>query len=86
MFRVVEESDREEFIVLTESGMGYPLGRRFPGRRFYFPFAEPLCPDMKVVTLEKVERSLRDMEPRITVPEETRVRALRAVERMLAIG
>ena len=86
MFRVVEESDREEFIVLTESGMGYPLSKRFPGRRFHFPSPGPLCPDMKAITLEKVERSLREMEPRITVPEETRVRALRAVERMLSIG
>lgn len=86
MFRVVEESEREEFIILTESGMGYPLGRRFPGRRFYFPSSGPLCPDMKLITLEKVERSLREMEPRITVPEETRLRALRAVERMLSIG
>ncbi len=86
MFRVVEDSGREEFIVLTESGMGYPLGKRFPDRRFHFPSPEPLCPDMKVVTLEKVERSLREMEPRITVPEETRLRALRAVERMLAVG
>ncbi|WP_287153455.1 quinolinate synthase NadA [Candidatus Solincola tengchongensis] len=86
MFRVVEESDREEFIILTESGLGYPLGKRFPERRFHFPSPEPLCPDMKMITLEKVERSLRDMEPRVTVPEEIRVRALRAVERMLAVG
>ncbi len=86
MFRVVEESGAREVIVLTEAGMGYPLGKRFPGVRFIFPVAEPLCPDMKLITLEKVERTLRELEPRVTVPENIRLGALLAVERMLAIG
>jgi quinolinate synthase len=86
MFRVVEESGADEVIVLTEAGMGHPLGKRFPGRKFIFPLDEPLCPNMKLITLEKVERSLRDLEPRVTVPEDIRTRALLAVERMLEIG
>ncbi len=86
MFRVVKDHPGEEFIILTEAGMGHPLRKRFPGRRFHFPIQEPLCPDMKLITLEKVERSLAEMQPRVTVPEDVRERALRAVERMLSIG
>ncbi len=86
MFRVVEDSGAREVIVLTEAGMGYPLARRFPEVRFIFPVAEPLCPDMKLITLEKVEAALRGLEPEVTVPEEVRRGALLAVERMLAIG
>jgi quinolinate synthase len=86
MFKVIAEAGSDEIIVLTEAGMGYPLGKKFPATRLFFPQEEPLCPDMKLITLEKVERSLRDLEPRITVPEDIRLNALLAVERMLEIG
>ncbi len=86
MFGVVERTDRTEYIILTEAGMGYPLQKRFPEKTFLFPSPEPLCEDMKRITLEKVERALRTLEPRVTVPEDVRRRALRAVERMLEIG
>lgn len=86
MFRVVEESAADEFIVLTEEGIGHPLGKRFPHKRFFFPLHTPLCANMKLITLEKVERSLRTLRPRVTVPEQVRLNALLAVERMLEIG
>lgn len=86
MFQAVERLGGDEFIILTEAGMGYPLRKRFPGRSFHFPSEEPLCPNMKLITLEKVERSLMEMRPRVTVPEEIRKRALLAVERMLSLG
>lgn len=86
MFKVVEEAGVDEVIVLTEAGMGHPLSKRFPDTRFFFPSEEPLCPDMKLMTLEKVEMSLRGLTPRITVPEDIRLNALLAVERMLEIG
>lgn len=86
MFKVIEEASSREIIVLTEAGMGYPLGKRFPDRELFFPSEEPLCPDMKLTTLEKVEKSLRELEPRVTVPEDIRLNALLAVERMLEIG
>jgi quinolinate synthase len=41
---------------------------------------------MKKTTLDDVVRALETLEPRITVPEEIRVRALSAVERMLAVS
>ncbi|MCG2795055.1 MAG: quinolinate synthase NadA [Actinomycetia bacterium] len=74
-----------EFIVATESGMLYPLGKAVPDKSFYTPAAEPLCPSMKLTTLSKVLWALQTLEPRITLPEEIRVRARRAVERMLAL-
>jgi quinolinate synthase len=40
---------------------------------------------MKRITLEKVLWALQELEHKITVPEDIRVRALNAVERMLAI-
>jgi quinolinate synthase len=78
-------SPAREFIVATESGMLYPLGKEVPDKSFYHPGPEPLCPTMKLTTLSRVLWALQTMEPRITLPEEIRVRALGAVERMLAL-
>ncbi len=77
-------SPADEFILATEAGMIHPLSRAVPGKRFYPPSREPLCPNMKLTTLTKVLRALETLAPRVRVPEEIRVRALRAVERMLA--
>ena len=44
-----------------------------------------VCPNMKRITLEKVLWSLQDMKHKIIVPEDIRIRALSAVQRMLAI-
>jgi len=40
---------------------------------------------MKLVSLEDIQASLRSMEPVVKVPEEIRVPAKRALDRMLAI-
>lgn len=80
------QSNAVEFIVATESGMLYPLGKAAPGNSFYSPDVEPLCPTMKLITLSSILWALQTLEPRITLPEEIRVRAQGAVERMLALG
>ncbi|MDY6796905.1 MAG: quinolinate synthase NadA [Actinomycetota bacterium] len=87
MFTFAEKSGAVEIIVLTEVAMEHPLGKRFPEKKFYFPrHEEPVCETMKMITLDKVEKSLAELKPVVTVPEDIRLRALRAVERMLEIG
>ena len=86
MFNAAARSPATEFVVATESGMLYPLAKAVPDKTFYPPDEEPLCPMMKLTTLSKVLWALQTLEPRVTVPEEIRVRALKAVERMLALG
>ncbi|MBW1890277.1 MAG: quinolinate synthase NadA, partial [Deltaproteobacteria bacterium] len=54
-----------------------------PGKKFFPASAAMICPDMKVITLEDVARSLEFMEGVVRVPEDIRVPALRAVERMI---
>ena len=44
------------------------------------------CPHMNQITMEDTLASLRLNQHEIEVPEEVRVRALQAVERMLAFG
>jgi quinolinate synthase len=83
MIRYAAESNSREFIVGTENGLLYPLQKANPGKQFYPVSDTMLCPDMKKITLEDVVRSLEFMEGVVEVPEEIRVPALKAVERMI---
>jgi quinolinate synthase len=86
MLKTVRESSAAAFIIATESGMMYPLAKAAPDKEYFSVAPEPLCPNMKLTTLSRVLWALQSLEPQITVPEEIRVRALGAVERMLALG
>ncbi|HEV3199730.1 MAG TPA: quinolinate synthase NadA [Bryobacteraceae bacterium] len=82
-------SNAPEFIVMTESGVNYSLARVAPRKRFYFVANENCncseCPYMKLNTLEKLRDCLTGLEPRVELSEEIMRRALRPLERMLAV-
>lgn len=85
MIRFARESNAREFIVGTESGILHPLHKQCPDKQFYLASNKLVCPNMKRTTLDKVHRALVNLEPRVTVPKETREQAIRCLERMLAI-
>ncbi len=85
MLQFAKESEHSEFIVATEVGLLYPLQKQNPGKKFYPASAEMICQDMKKTTLEDVLRSLEEEGHVVTVPEDIRVKALNAVERMMAV-
>ena len=80
------EQPAEEFVVVTESGLIHGLQNAAPGKRFFELSPRMLCPNMKVTTLQKVRDCLANLSGEVTVSEGVRVRALSAVERMIAIG
>ena len=45
-----------------------------------------VCPHMRKNTLEKLYLCLRDLAPQVDVPEPTRVKALRPIQRMLEMS
>jgi quinolinate synthase len=85
MLEFVRHSTHPEFIIATERGIECQLRKENPDKTFVFPDYEFICEDMKRITIDDVERSLNTMEHRITVPEDIRRKAHRALERMLAI-
>ena len=85
MLAYVREAPEKEFIIGTEKGIIHTLAKENPHKRFYSPSERLLCPDMKKISLEDVLAALRDLSPVVTVPENIRVRALQAVNRMLAV-
>jgi quinolinate synthase len=71
--------------VATETGMIHPLQKQKPEAEFIAASSRAVCPNMKKITLEKVAWSLEDMQYEIKVPEEIRVKAKRALDRMVEI-
>jgi quinolinate synthase len=85
MIAFAKNSDHDSFIVGTEEGLLYPLQKENPNKSFYKVSEFMVCEDMKRTKLEDVLRAITTMEPEVKVPEETRIPASRAVERMLDI-
>jgi quinolinate synthase len=86
MLSFAASSDAEEFIVVTESGLVHALCKAAPEKHFYELSPRMLCPNMKITTLQKVRDCLATGSGEVTVPDDVRVRALAAVEKMIAIG
>jgi len=79
-------SDAEEFIICTEYGVEFKLAEDSPKKKFIFPRTKPCCPDMKLITLDKIARVLETEENEVEVSEETREKALLPLDRMLELA
>jgi quinolinate synthase len=86
MIRFAKREDVQEMIVGTEVGIIHRLRKENPGKRFIPVSEQAICPNMKLITLEKVLWSLEDMAPEVKVPEKIRLKAKAAVDKMLAVG
>ena len=86
MLRYAKGSNAKIFLIGTEEGMLYPLRKQNPDKEFHLISDSLVCPDMKKTTLETVIETMKARKNIVTVPEEIRVRAKKAIDRMLAIG
>ena len=85
MCRYAKETKVQEIIVGTEIGLLHRLRKESPEKKFY-PVSElAICPNMKRINLEKVLWALQEMQYEVKVPEEVRLKAKSAVDKMLAI-
>ena len=85
MCAYARESQAKEIVVGTEVGILHRLRKENPDKVFWPVDEDAVCPNMKKATLEKVRDCLRDMSPRVTVPEDVASRARRAIDAMLAV-
>jgi len=86
MCNYAKETNAKEIIVGTEIGILHRLRKENLGKEFYPASELAICPNMKKITLEKVLWALEDGECEVKVPEEIRIKAKRAVDRMLEIS
>jgi quinolinate synthase len=83
MCRYARSTAAREIVVGTEVGIIYRLRKENPGKVFIPISEQAVCPNMKLITLERILWCLEDMAPEIKVPEEIRIRAKAAVDKML---
>jgi len=83
MCRYVKETKAREIIVGTEIGIIHRLKKENPEKVFYPASEQAVCPNMKLITLEKVLWALEDMKPEIDVQADIAAKARRCIERML---
>ncbi|MGH7631942.1 MAG: quinolinate synthase NadA, partial [Gemmatimonadales bacterium] len=67
MLKHAAESDADEFIVATETGMLHPLEEANPQKRFIPLDRKAVCRYMKMITLPKLRDALRDLRPVVKV-------------------
>jgi len=85
MLRYCKESPNREFIIATEEGLLHRLRKDSPDKQFYLLSRKMVCPNMKRTHLSSVLTAMEKMQYVIKVPDEVRVKARRALDRMLEI-
>jgi quinolinate synthase len=87
----VQTDSAPAYIVLTEAGILHQMEKKAPGKKLIAGEPEGSCncnecPFMKLNTPEKIYLALRDLQPRLEMPEELRLRAKAPIDRMLALS
>lgn len=85
MYDFCRKSPARRFIIGTEAGILYRLRKENPDKEFILASPALICPNMKLTSLEDVLEALTTMTPVVKVPEETRVAARMALDRMIAV-
>lgn len=85
-------SDARRFIVVTESGILHQMRKECPDKEFIPAPPQEAgcacndCSFMKLNTMEKLRDCLRDLSPAIEVDPEVAEKAVKPIERMLALS
>jgi quinolinate synthase len=85
MCKYAKESKASEIIVGTEIGILHRLRKENSDKKFYPASESAICPNMKLTTVEKVFWSLENMKYVIKVPDDIRISARSAVDKMLTV-
>lgn len=85
MLKYVKKSRKKSFIIGTEIGIIHRLKRENPDKVFYPASGKAICPNMKLINLEKLLWSLEDEKYEIRIPIETIRKAKSAINKMIAI-
>ncbi|MCR0419457.1 quinolinate synthase NadA [[Clostridium] innocuum] len=79
-------SNAKEFIIATEIGVRYELEKQNPKKTFYFPKTEPVCMDMKKITLDGILHVLRTGENGAAVASSIAEPSKATLNRMLELA
>lgn len=79
-------SDKKEFLICTEMGVFFELMQKNPDKKFYSVGHRQFCPNMKLVTIDKVINALETMAPEVVLSEDMMEKALVPLQKMLELA
>jgi len=86
MMNYVNSSPTQNFVIATETGILYRMRKQNPTKTFVPASEKAECQFMKMITLDKVYKSLLEDKYEVKVPKKIADKARFAIERMLAIS
>ena len=86
MMNYVKNSPTQNFVIATETGILYRMRKQNPTKTFVPASEKAECQFMKMITLDKVYKSLLEDKYEVKVPKKIADKARLAIERMLAIS
>ncbi|MEB3341254.1 quinolinate synthase NadA [Okeania sp.] len=91
LLKYCQESQSQEFIVATEPGIIHQMENKAKNKNFIpAPAINNCacneCPHMRLNTLEKLYLAMKNKTPEITIPEGTRIAALKPIQKMLELS
>ena len=85
MIKYAKKTRKKEFIIGTEIGIIHRLKKENPYKIFHPALGNAICPNMKLINLEKVLLSLEEERHEIDITEEVIQKARSAIDKMVAI-
>ncbi|HEX9261985.1 MAG TPA: quinolinate synthase NadA [Candidatus Bathyarchaeia archaeon] len=86
MCNYARECNAAKFIIGTEEGLLHRLRKENPKKQFIPAYAEAICPNMKLTTLDRLYACLKDEKYVVRVSEKTAKKARTALERMFQVS
>ncbi|MGI0003105.1 MAG: quinolinate synthase NadA, partial [Nitrosopumilaceae archaeon] len=86
MMNYVNSSPTQNFVIATETGILYRMRKQNPTKTFVPASEKAECQYMKMITLDKVYKSLLEDKYEVNVPKKIADKARLAIEQMLAIS
>jgi quinolinate synthase len=83
MIKYANQSNAKEFVVATETGILHQLQKQNPEKKFHPVKDDAVCEYMKMITLEKLYKSINEEIYEVKVPEEIAKRAIKPITRMI---
>ncbi len=85
MLKYIKESPATEFVIGTECGIIHKMQKENPTKKFYPLQPNPICVDMKKITLEDVRDCLKNLSNQVELSAEIIRDARKPIDKMLAM-
>ena len=86
MCKYAKKTDAKTIIVGTEKGLLHRLKKENPNKKFILVYEEAVCPNMKLITLEKIYTSLKNEQYLIKIPISIANKARKSLEKMFKLN